>query len=261
MNQLLQGTEDGSLYNAIGSGYAQTRREDPRIYNRILAALGDSKTVVNIGAGAGSYEPRNIQVLAVEPSEVMAGQRPLSAGPVIKATADQLPLHDKSFDAAMTVLSIHHWHPHLREGIKEMCRVARKRVVIVTYDTRISNGMWLLSDYLRETAELDASIFPLPETVCEWLNCKTEIEAIPHDRDTPDWNLGSLWAHPERVLDPAVRAAISGFARQPNDIVQRVVSDIERDLKSGQWDRKYGHLRNLNEFDAGLRIITANLEQ
>lgn len=261
MDQVLQATENSSIYNAIGSGYAQTRREDHRLYDRILAALGDSKTVVNIGAGAGSYEPRSLQVLAVEPSEVMANQRPSAAGPVIKATADRLPLHDKSFDAAMTVLSIHHWHPHLREGIEEMCRVARKRVVIVTYDTRVSNNMWLLSDYLRETAELDASIFPLPETVCEWLNCKSQIESVPHHRDTPDWNLGSFWAHPERVLDPASRSATSGFARQPAHVVQRVVSDIERDLKSGQWDRKYGHLRNLNEFDVGLRIITANLDQ
>lgn len=143
MDQIIQNTKDGSIYNRIGAGYAQTRREDPTIYNRIVTALGGSKTVVNVGAGTGSYEPRNLNVIAVEPSEIMVQQRQLSAAPLIKATADHLPIHDKSVDAAMTVLSIHHWHPHLQEGLKEMCRVAKKRVVIVTYDTRVSNRMWL----------------------------------------------------------------------------------------------------------------------
>lgn len=261
MKDILQSTENNKpLYDSIGSGYALTRREDPRLYNRILAELCDSQSVVNIGAGTGSYEPRNLNVLAVEPSEIMVSQRPPGAGPAIRAMAHQLPLHDKSFDAAMTVISIHHWHPHLRKGIEEMCRVARKHVIIVTYDTRISNKMWLLADYLKETAELDAQVFPFPEDICSWLNCDSKIESVLHDKDTPDWNLGSLWAHPERVLDAKVRSAISGFSRQPNEVVQRVVSDIERDLMSGQWDKKYGHLRNLSNFDVGLRIISANLE-
>ncbi len=259
MNRVLQAPENGAIYNTIGSGYARTRREDPQLFNRILVGLGKSQSVVNIGAGSGSYEPRNLNVVAVEPSEVMARQRKLDSAPVIKATADKLPFHDKSFDAAMTVISIHHWYPHQREGIKEMCRVARNRIVIVTYDPRVSNRMWLLSDYLRETAELDGQIFPLPETICEWLDCETQIETIPIPRETPDWTLMSFWGHPERVLDSAARAATSGFARQPADVVQRVVSDVERDLKSGRWDEQYWHLRKLSEFDAGLRIITADL--
>lgn len=261
MGQIHQKTKDGVLYDVIGSGYAQTRQEDPLLYNRILQCLGNSQTVVNIGAGAGSYEPRELQVLAIEPSAVMAQQRRAGSAPVIKATADQLPLHDKSFDAAMTVLSIHHWHPHLRQGIKEMCRVARKRVVIVTSDPSVCGKMWLLADYLPETAELDNQIFPLPEAICEWLDGNARIECVPTSRDTPDWSLASFWAHPERVLDPAARASTSGFARMPDKVVQRVVSKLERDLESGLWDERYGHLRKLTEFDVGLRIITANFGQ
>ena len=247
------------IYNKIGVGYAQTRQEDPKLYNRILQNLGDAKSVVNIGAGAGSYEPKNLEVLAVEPSEVMIQQRKPGSAPVIQATADKLPLKDKSYDAAMTVISIHHWH-NQQQGIKEMCRIARKRVVIVTIDPRVSNKMWLPADYLHEIAELDSKTLPLPETICEWLDCKTKIETYPIPKDTPDWTLMSFWAHPERVLDPAARAGTSGFARQPKEIVERVVTDVERDLKSGLWDKKYGHLRKLNEFDAGLRIITGYLD-
>ena len=261
MTQASLTVKNGSLYNVIGSGYAQTRREDPDLYNRILASLSNSQTVVNIGAGAGSYEPRDRNVIAVEPSEIMAKQRSLGAPPVVKATADSLPLHDKSFDAAMTIISIHHWHPDQRNGIKEMCRVSRKRVVVVTIDPRVCGSMWLLSDYMPEVAELDHRIFPLPETICDWLNSETQIETVPISRDTPDWTLMSFWAHPERVLDPAARASTSGFARQPEAVIKRVVSEVSRDLKNGRWDEKYGQLRSLSEFDAGLRIITASLAE
>jgi SAM-dependent methyltransferase len=259
MEEIKSLTEPGSHYDVIGSGYARTRREDPLIYNRIVACLGGSKTVVNVGAGAGSYEPSDRNVLAVEPSEVMARQRGENSAPVIKATANTLPLHDKSFDAAMTVISIHHWYPDQLQGVKEMCRVARNRVVVVTYDPRVSSRMWLLADYLPEVAELDNRIFPLPEAICDWMGCETQIESVPISRETPDWTLMSFWAHPERVLDPVARAATSGFSRQPKEVVERVVTAVSRDLKGGQWDEKYGHLRNLKELDAGLRIITAKL--
>ncbi|MBC7982758.1 MAG: methyltransferase domain-containing protein [Candidatus Obscuribacterales bacterium] len=231
-------TEAGSHYDVIGPGYARTRREDPSLYSRIVSCLGSSQTVVNVGAGTGSYEPRDRKVLAVEPSEVMIRQRGENSAPVIKATAEKLPLHDKSFDAAMAVISIHHWYPHQLQGVKEMCRVARKRLVIVTCDPRVSGRMWLLSDYLPEVAELDNRIFPLPGAICDWTNSETQIEAVPISRDTPDWTLMSFWAHPERVLDAAARAATSGFSRQPKVVVERVIAEVHRDLKSGQWDEK-----------------------
>lgn len=250
---------DEARYDSIGIGYSQCRREDPALYEKIISALGSCRTVVNVGAGAGSYEPRDRTVLAVEPSEVMVRQRSPDRLPAIKAKADQLPFHDKSVDACMTVLSVHHWHPDQMAGVREMRRIGRERVVIVTLDPRISAQVWLMADYLQEVADLDNRTFPLPETICEWLGQRTEIEVIPISRDTVDWSLVSFWAHPERVLNPAARAATSGFAKQSRSVVHRVVSDVERDLKSGLWEERYGHLRRLSEYDAGLRMITARL--
>lgn len=250
----------GTRYNSIGVGYSQCRREDPVLYEKIISALGNCQTVVNVGAGAGSYEPRDRIVVAVEPSEVMARQRSSDKFPPIKATADQLPFHDKSVDACMTVLSVHHWHPNQMAGVHEMRRISRDRIVIVTIDPRISAQMWLMADYLHEVADLDNQIFPFPETICGWLGDATEIEVVPTRRDTEDWSLVSFWAHPERVLNPAARAATSAFARQSRSVVDRVVSHVERDLRSGLWDEKYGHLRGLNEYDAGTRMITARLQ-
>ena len=250
----------GTRYDSIGVGYSQCRREDPILYEKIIAALATSRTVLNVGAGAGSYEPRDRTVLAVEPSDVMARQRSGGNLPAIKATADQLPFHDKSIDACMTVLSLHHWHPNQMAGVHEMRRIARERVVIVTIDPRISAQMWLMADYLHEVADLDNQIFPLPETICKWLGDAAEMEVVPINRDTVDWTLVSFWAHPERVLNPAARAATSGFARQSRSVVDRVVRDVERDLKSGRWDAKHGYLRGLSEYDAGLRLITARLQ-
>ena len=248
-------------YDSIGKNYATTRREDPFILSRISSALGDARTVLNVGAGAGSYEPSDRVVMAVEPSQTMALQRRSDRLPAIRATADKLPFHNKSFDAAMTVLSLHHWEPDPKLGIRELCRVAREKVVIVTIDPRPSGAMWLMADYLTEIAELDHHLFPLPEVICGWLDCPTQIEILPIHRDTPDWNLLSFWAHPERVLDPKARAATSGFARQPEDVVERVVSAVRRDLDSGAWDERHGHLRTLKEIDVGLRLIAANINR
>jgi SAM-dependent methyltransferase len=252
-------SQHGSDYDAIGVGYSQCRREDPVLYEKIITALGNAQTVVNVGAGAGSYEPRDRIVLAVEPSEVMARQRKPGKLPAIKATADRLPFYDKSIDACMTVLSLHHWHPSQMAGVREMRRIARERIVIVTIDPRISAQMWLMADYLHEVADLDNQIFPLPETICEWLGHTTEIEVVPTSRDTMDWSLISFWAHPERVSNPAARAATSAFARQSRSVVDRVVSQVERDLMNGRWEERYGYLRGLSEYDAGLRMITARL--
>lgn len=245
-------------YDAIGRGYARMRREDPWIRARIEAALGEARTVVNVGAGAGSYEPTGRQVLAVEPSDVMAAQRPPSSAPAIRASAVALPLRDRSFDAAMTVLSVHHWDEGRERGVRELRRVARGPVVILTIDPRVSGEMWLMADYLPEVAELDRCIFPLPEQMVRWLGGDARIEPIPVRRDSPDWSLISYWAHPERVLDGEARAATSGFARMPPEVVTRVVADVSRDLADGTWDRRHGELRTLEEYDAGLRLITSS---
>jgi methyltransferase family protein len=248
----------GDRYDAIGHGYARTRREDPRLRARIVAALGDARTVVNVGARAGSYEPDDRYVIAVEPSDVMAAQRPRSRVPAIRAPADALPLRDGAVDAAMAVLCLHHWDDACERGergVREMRRVARDSVVIVTYDPRVSGAMWLMADYIPEIAALDHQIFPTPERLAEWLECRVVVEPLPIHRDSPDWMLGSFWAYPERVLDAEARAGTSGFARMPAPVVDRVVAAISRDLSDGTWDRRHGALRSLDEYDAGLRLI------
>lgn len=244
-------------YDTIGHGYSQKRREDPRFRARIHAALGDARTVVNVGAGAGAYEPQDRHVIAIEPSDVMAAQRLRDLAPAIRAFAGDLPLRDRSVDAAMAVLSVHHWDEEREKGVRELRRVARGPVVILTYDATVSGTMWLMADYLPEVAALDFRIFPPPEQLAEWLGGDVRIEKLPIPRDTPDWMLGSFWAHPERVLDASARAATSGFARMPTHVVDRVVAEVSRDLASGVWDQRYGRLRRLDALDVGLRLVVA----
>jgi SAM-dependent methyltransferase len=248
-------TTNAVRYDRIGQGYARTRREDPRFATAIRGALGGARTVVNVGAGTGSYEPRDRRVIAIEPSDVMAAQRPRELSPAIRAGAADLPLRDDSVDAAMAVLTIHHWDSDRERGVKEMRRVARHAVVILTYDATVSAKMWLMADYLPEVAELDRRIFPDPKLVADWLGGTTRIGPVPIPRDTPDWMLGSFWAHPERVLDEQARNATSGFARMDAAVVERAVSAVESDLQSGVWDTRHGHLRRLDAYDAGLRLL------
>ena len=256
------GASDGmshiARYDEIGVGYSVTRREDPRIAAAIRTALGEARSIVNVGAGTGSYEPHDRYVIAVEPSDVMAEQRPPTITPALRASAADLPLRDDSVDAAMAVLTIHHWDDELERGIQEMRRVARDTVVILTYDPLVSGEMWLVGDYLPEVGELDRRTFPAPQLLAGRLGRGTRVEVVPIPRDTPDWMLGSFWAHPERVLDERARSATSGFARLDASVVQRVVRDVRRDLESGAWDKRYGHLRKLDAFDAGLRLIVSS---
>src|SRR6266516_4903085 len=156
-------------YDSIGVDYARTRHEDPRLAARIHDALGGARSVVNVGAGAGSYEPRDRHVIAIEPSDVMAAQRPAGLAPAIRAAAGELPLRDASVDAAMALLTLHHWEDQQERGVRELRRVARGPVVILTYDPEVSSRMWLMADYLPEVAELDRRSFPRIQLVTEWL--------------------------------------------------------------------------------------------
>ena len=198
-------------YDEIGHGYARTRREDPRFRERIHAALGDARTVVNVGAGTGSYEPRNRHVIAVEPSDVMAGQRPPELSPAIRADAANLPLRDASVDAAMAVLTVHHWERDQERGLQEMRRVARGSVVIVTYDPTVSGEMWLMADYLPEVAQMDHRIFPALEIIAGWLGvthwssrCRFRVTLRTGHSDpsglTPSASLIRMPATPHRAL-------------------------------------------------------------
>jgi SAM-dependent methyltransferase len=243
-------------YDTIGAGYAETRREDPGFRALIHAALGEARTVVNVGAGAGSYEPDDRYVIAVEPSDVMAAQRPAGRAPAIRAVATALPLRDGAVDAAMTVLSLHHWDDGREAGVRELRRVARGPVVILTYDPEVSAQMWLMADYLPEVAALDRQIFPPPQQIAGWLG-GARVDVVPIPRHTPDRMLGAFWAHPEWVLDPMTRAATSGFARMTEAVVERVVTAVGADLASGAWDARHGALRGLDALDVGLRLIVS----
>jgi len=244
-------------YDTIGNGYSRTRHADPRFRVLIHAALGDARTVVNVGAGTGAYEPSDRHVIAIEPSDVMAAQRPYGLAPAIRASAGNIPLRDRSVDAAMSVLSVHHWDEEREKGVRELRRVARGAVVLLTYDASVSATMWLMAEYLPEVAALDLQIFPPMDQLVDWLGHDVTIEPVPIPCDTPDWMLGSFWAHPERVLDPSARAATSGFARMPAHVVERVVLEVSRDLANGNWDERHGHLRDLETLDVGLRLVVA----
>jgi SAM-dependent methyltransferase len=245
----------GLRYDRIGHGYARIRREEPRFRELIAAALGSARTVVNVGAGAGSYEPHDRHVIAIEPSDVMAAQRPPHLAPALRGVAQNLPLRDGAVDAAMSVLSVHHWDEGQAEGVREMRRVARGAVVILTCDPEVSSAMWLMADYLPEVAALDRRIFPSMERLAGWLGGKTRIDVVPIPRDTDDWTLMSFWAHPERVLDASARNATSGFARMAPAVVERVVAAVGRDLDDGSWESRHGHLRKLEAYDVGLRLV------
>jgi SAM-dependent methyltransferase len=247
----------GRRYERIGHGYAAVRREDPRIAAIIHAALGDARTVVNVGAGAGSYEPRDRHVIAVEPSDVMASQRPTDLAPAIRATAAPLPLRDDAVEAAMAILTVHHWDAEQEHGVRELRRVARGPVVILTFDAEVSSRMWLVTDYLPQVGELDRRIFPTIAQLTEWLGPDTFVQSIEVPADTPDWTFAAFWAHPQRVLDPAARAATSGFARTDPAVVERVLARLRADLESGAWDARHGDLRRLAAYDAGLRLVVS----
>ena len=233
---------DAARYDEIGCDYATTRREDPRLRDRVLSALGDSRTVVNVGAGTGSYEPRDRYVIAVEPSDVMAAQRPAELVPALRGSAAPLMLRDNCVDAAMAILTVHHWDDQLEAGVRELRRVARGPVVILTVDADVCADMWLLRDYLPEAAALDRATFPTLARLAEWLGGTVEVETVLTARDTPDWTLASFWA----------------FARMDPAVVKRVVAEVDEDLRNGTWDRRYGHLRSLDELDVGMRLVVAH---
>jgi SAM-dependent methyltransferase len=244
-------------YDTIGSGYAAFRREDPLLTAQIERALGEAGSVINVGAGTGSYEPADRYVVAVEPSDVMAGQRPPQRAPAVRATADALPYRDDAFDAAMAILTVHHWDDTQARGVAELRRVARGPVIVVTFDIAVCGEMWLMRDYLPEIAALDRGIFPSLDQLTTWMGGEVSVEAVPIGADTPDWHLASYWAHPERVLDDGARNATSGFARMPAEVVQRAVAELRHDLESGVWERRNGHLRALDECDVGMRLLVS----
>jgi SAM-dependent methyltransferase len=241
-----------ALYDRIGYGYRGIRRADTRLAEPIHRALGDARRVINVGAGAGSYEPDDREVVAVEPSAVMIAQRPAGAAPAIQASAEQLPFEDDSFDAAMAIITLHHWND-AAAGLAEMVRVARDRVVVVGFDEKLAKEQWIARDYLPETPHKSPPI----EEVLQVLP-GAHVEPIPIPRDCTDRMFLTLWARPEQHLDADVRAATSIWHVVSPEAARRAVEHLRRDLASGAWDERYGHLRELEELDVGLRLIRAD---
>jgi SAM-dependent methyltransferase len=248
----------GVRYDAIGDGYAGYRRADPRIAAAVHDALGDARSVVNVGAGTGSYEPRDRPVIPIEPSRAMALQRDPALAPAVFGVAESLPLADGTVDAAMAVLTIHHW-ADVSRGLTELLRVTRRRIVLLTVDVDVEADMWLLRDYLPEIVERDRREFPAIARIVAELQAPTRVIPVPVPADCHDGFLLAFWNRPEAVLDPGARAATSGFARTDRTRETEAVTRLERDLATGAWDARHGHLRGLAELDLGLRLVVAEL--
>ena len=239
---------------ALGATYPRHRRADARIAARIHEALGDARTVVNVGAGTGSYEPADRWVLAVEPSAAMRAQRAREAAPAIAARAEALPLDDDAVDAAMACVTIHHWSAPAA-GLAELRRVARGPVVVFTFELE-SLVAWQ-KDYLREGLELERPRFPAIDDVVAALGGDTRVQRIPTPADCADGFFEAFWNRPEALLDPDLRAAQSMWRLLDKGVEERIVQRLGADLASGAWDAAHGHLRGQAEFDGALRLVVS----
>jgi SAM-dependent methyltransferase len=245
----------GQLYDTIGATYSVTRRTEPRIAAQVWAALGDARTVLNVGAGTGSYEPADRDVTAVEPSALMRAQRPAGAAPCLAAAAESLPFEDQSFDAAMAFATVHHWQDPIA-GLREMRRVAR-RVVVFTHDTIYSEWLgrfWLTRDYLPEVAGLLAGRPSVTELAAA-IGARKEPVLIPWD--CADGFFEAYWRRPEAYLDESVRRGVSVWVRVGPRAEQRALRGLRADLASGRWAERNRDLVDLDEAELGLRLLVA----
>ncbi len=246
-----------ATYDTIGERYATFRRSDPRIMAVITAALGNARRVVNVGAGSGSYEPADRDVLAIEPSETMIQQRGADAAPCVRGSAGALPIVSRSVDAAMAVLSAHHW-PDLKQGLAEMARVARSRVVLVTWVPDAS-PFWLVRDYFPEIFAHDQSVFPGTRelvAVLERVIGPTTIEPLLVPHDCTDGFLGAYWRRPSLYLDADRRAAQSSFARID---AEPGLAMLHRDLNDGTWAERNRPVLELQSLDVGYRLAVSEV--
>ena len=241
------------LYDRIGQGYTAVRRTDPRIAAAVHAALGDARTIVNVGAGAGSYEPRDRDVIAVEPSPVMLAQRPVGAAPAVQASAEALPFGDGAFDAAMAILSDHHW-PDRAAGLRELRRVAACRAVVFQCDLEAQQeAFWLVRDYLTTFRPASMTIAELARHLGA-----QRIEPVPIPRDCRDGFLAAYWRRPHSYLDQRVRDGISVFRLLPPEDVERAVARLREDLESGEWARRNADILERDAMDLGYRLVIAD---
>lgn len=250
---------DGSAgdadYGVIGTGYTDYRRPDPRIAALLAGALGDARTVVNVGAGAGSYETASLEVTAVEPSASMRRQRPAHLSPAVDATAEHLPFADDRFDAAMTTFSVHQWSD-LRAGLREMRRVARGPVLVLTCDPELVRDFWLY-EYAPLVLDTEARRYPAISDITEALGGRTTVQTVPVPADCTDGFNEAYYARPERLLDPGARQACSAWSFIDAATARQYTEHLRADLASGAWDERHGSLRRLPQLDGSLVLIRA----
>jgi SAM-dependent methyltransferase len=249
------------VYDRIGAGYSAVRTTDPKIAAMVDEALGDARTVLNVGAGTGSYEQLGRDVTAVEPSAEMIRQRPPGAAPVVQAAAEQLPFADDGFDAAMAIISDHHWTDRAA-GMSELRRVARERIVLLNADPSLAPRFWLTRDYLPGFLE---TIPPPYRRAGHWaeelerLLGEIEVRPVPVPHDCRDGFYYAYWRRPHAYLDPHVRDGISVFHQLPAATVTDALDRLRRDLDDGTWAGRYAELREREELDVGLRLVTARI--
>jgi SAM-dependent methyltransferase len=242
------------IYERIGHGYARRRRPDPRIAARIAGTLGNATSVVNIGAGAGSYEPEEREVVAVEPSPVMIAQRPAGAAPVVRGIAEALPFPDASFDVALALLSVHHWSDP-EAGLLELRRVARRQVVL-TWDPDVQARFWFVRDYLPEWTAHEATKATLARIAAALPGARVEPVLVPSD--CADGFGCAFWRRPDAYLDPEVRASISVLSLLDPRVIRRATEHLEADLRSGAWNQRNHDVVDLDEYDGGYRLVIAD---
>ena len=242
-----------AVYDRIGLTYSRTRRTDSRIMEKIADALGDSESILNVGAGTGSYEPINRRVVSVEPSSAMMKQRP---GPFegLMAVAEHLPFPDESFDAAMGISTIHHWTDKA-QGLREMRRVVKDRVVLFTWDSTKLSSSWLLWDYFPASKELALKGPVGIDTYENVLGGPIHIIPVPIPWDCTDGIPEAYWRRPREVLQEGVWRNISILALISPEERASGLHRLASELEDGTWERKYGHLMKMNEFDLGLRLV------
>lgn len=241
-------------YDTIGGTYSSRREADPRIAAAIENAVDGCASILNVGAGTGSYEPRSRATMALEPSRTMIAQRPPDSAPVVQGYAECLPFRDGSFDAVLGVLTVHHWKDH-EKGFSECARVARSRVVFLTVDFGVGAQYWIF-DYFPELIRADRQIFPGIDRFADSFD-SVEIIPIPIPADCRDGFLGAYWKRPQAFLDPLVRKSISTFSKIGN--VDSNLARLKKDIDSGAWDQRYLGLRDLNALDLGYRLIIARI--
>jgi SAM-dependent methyltransferase len=249
--------QDGSAgdvdYGEIGGTYGRFRQPDPFIAAQILEGLGDAKTVLNVGAGAGSYEPTDREVTAVEPSASMRAQRPRHLSAAIDAVAEDLPFADASFAGSMATVTVHQWSD-LEKGLAEMRRVTRGPLVLLVCDPAIMRNYWL-NEYIPEVRAVEASRFPPIHRITAALGGHVEVKPVPIPLHCRDGFNEAYYGRPEALLDPEARLACSSWSLVPKAAVDRFEQHLSSDLASGRWDAKYGHLRTQPFFDGPLRLI------